>query len=443
MTLPVTLLRGPRVIDPFAGVDAVMDVLISPERVVLDPTSVPKGAHHVDARGLWALPGLIDLQVHLREPGLTHKEDLLSGSRAAVSGGVTTLVVMPNTRPVLDDPALVAAQSRSADERGLVRVLVAAAATRGSAGLELSDYAALKAAGAVAVTDDGLPVQDDVVMERSLISCAAHDLLFMQHAEDTRISQHRPMTECEVQRAAGVTGQPADAEGVMVERDVALAQRIGARYHVLHLSTARSLAAVRRAKERGASVTCEASPHHLTFTCDDVVRPGIDVPHGETDLDPNRKMNPPLRSGADRRALVDGLADGTVDAVATDHAPHTADEKALGFAKAPFGTTGLETMLAALLRFVHDGTIDARRAVELVTAGPARVLRRQGSVGTLVGESAPPDLCLVDATRAWQVTPGSLMSRSHNNCFLGHPMTGRVVATYLRGRLAFELIGSA
>lgn len=439
---PLTLIRGARVIDPAAGIDAVADVLIGPEGVLLDPTSVPDAARRVDGRGRWALPGLVDLQVHLRDPGLTHKEDLLSGSRAALSGGVTTMVVMPNTRPVLDDPALVEAQSRNADLRGLVRVLVAAAATRGSTGQQLSDYPALKAAGAVAVTDDGLPLQDDALMVRSLLACVDNDLLFMQHAEDTRISQHRPMTECEVQRAAGILGQPAEAEWVMVERDVALAERTGARYHVLHLSTARSLAAVRRARERGASVTCEVSPHHLTLTCDDVVKDGIDAPKRESDLDPNRKMNPPLRSGADRRALVDGLANGSVDAVATDHAPHTASEKGQGFARAPFGTTGLETMLAVLLRFVHDGTIDAKRAVDLVTAGPARVLRRQGAVGTLSGRGAPPDLCLVDPERCWMVTPGALQSRSKNNCFLGTELRGRVTATWLRGRLAWHLIGA-
>ncbi|MBI1947964.1 MAG: dihydroorotase [Deltaproteobacteria bacterium] len=440
MLQPLSLIRGARVIDPAAGIDAIVDVLIGPGGVTIDPSSVPDHARRVDGRGQWALPGLVDLQVHLRDPGLTHKEDQLTGSRAALSGGVTTMVVMPNTRPVLDDPALVAAQSSSADARGLARVLVAAAATRASAGQALSDYRALKAAGAVAVTDDGLPVQDDALMEQSLISCAANDLVFMQHAEDTRISQHRPMTECEVQRAAGILGQPAEAEWVMVERDVALAERTGARYHVLHLSTARSLAAVRRAKERGASVTCEVSPHHLTFTCNDVVKAGIELPSTEADLDPNKKMNPPLRSGADRRALVDGLADGTVDAVATDHAPHTAAEKGQGFARAPFGTTGLETMLGVLLRFVHDGTIDARRAVELVTSGPARVLRRQGALGTLSGRQAPPDLCLVDPERSWVVTTGALQSRSKNNCFLGLELRGRVTATWLRGRLAYQLI---
>lgn len=449
-----TLVRGARVIDPWAGLDAITDLLVLPPTfdgdgdaiddgaIVLDPAELHPEARVVDGRGLWALPGLVDLQVHFREPGQTHKEDLGTGSRAALAGGVTSVVVMPNTRPVLDDPELVRAQGAIAASRGLVRVLVAAAATIGSLGKQITDYRALKAAGAVSVTDDGLPVLDDDVMRQALLSCFANDLLFMQHAEDTRITRHVPMTLSAVSRAAGVEGQPADAEGVIVERDIALALQCHARYHVLHLSTARSLAAVREAKRQGGNVTCEVSPHHLLLTHDDVVLPEHrGGAHGPEDLDPNRKMNPPLRSEQDRRALVAGLVDGTVDAVATDHAPHAADEKGQGFVKAPFGVTGLETMLSALLSFVHDGTIDARRAVELVTSGPARVLHRQGALGTIIGTNAPADLCLVDPTRAWDVGFGSVLSRSKNSCFLGRRFHGRVLMTFLRGRRAFELVG--
>jgi dihydroorotase len=440
-----TIIRGARVIDPRAGLDTVTDVLVLPasgddeECIILDPAEGPPGARVVDGRGLWALPGLVDLQVHFREPGQTHKEDLGSGSRAAVAGGVTTVVVMPNTRPVLDDPALVRAQSAIAAARGLARVLVAAAATKGSLGKEISDYASLKDAGAIAVTDDGLPVLDDDVMHKALVSCRKNDLLFMQHAEDTRITRHVPMTLSAVSAAAGVEGQPSDAEGSIVERDIALATKTGARYHVLHLSTARSLRAVRAAKAAGARVSCEVSPHHLLLTYDDVVR-GRETPRSANDLDPNKKMNPPLRSEDDRRALVAGLADGTVDAVATDHAPHASDEKGQGFVKAPFGVTGLETMLAALLTFVHDGTIDVGRAVELMTAGPARVLHRSVGLGTLAGVRAPADLCLVDPVRLWNVSEGSVLSRSKNSCFLGRRFQGRVVMTFLRGHRVFELV---
>lgn len=446
-----TLIRGARVIDPAAGVDTTTDVLVRASSgeagdegsVVLDPVGAPPSARVVEGRGLWVLPGLVDLQVHFREPGQMHKEEIATGARAAVAGGVTTVVVMPNTRPVLDDPALVRLQGERARAAGLAHVLVAAAATQGSLGKAISDYAALKRAGAVAVTDDGLPVLDDDVMRAALAACVHNDLLFMQHAEDTRMTHHVPMTSCDVSAAAGIEGQSSDAEGVIVERDIALAEQLGARYHVLHLSTERSLTAVRAAKRRGANVTCEVSPHHLLLTHDDVPLAGRDHAHdvhGADDLDVNKKMNPPLRSEADRRALVQGLVDGTVDAVATDHAPHSADEKGQGFVKAPFGVTGLETMLAALLGFVHDGTIDVRRAVELVTSGPARVLHRRDVLGTLLGQRAPADLCIVDAQRTWRVDAGNVLSRSKNSCFLGRTFTGRVLATYVRGRRVFEVV---
>jgi dihydroorotase len=430
-----TLIRGARVIDPAAGIDAVADLLVDDERVVLDPAGIKPGAAVVDARGLWAVPGLIDLQVHFREPGQTHKEDLFSGARAAVAGGVSSVVVMPNTRPVLDDPALVRAQVDAGDANGLARIHVAAAATIGSKGERISDYAALKRAGAVAVTDDGLPVLDDDVMRSALRSCRANDLLFMQHAEDTRITHHVPMTESEVSRAAHVEGQPPEAESNIVERDVAFAGEIGARYHVLHLSTAASLAAVKRAKKGGARVSCEVSPHHLLLSVDDVVRAGVGEPRSAGDLDPNRKMNPPLRSRTDREALVNGIADGTVDAVATDHAPHAADEKGKGFVDAPFGVTGLETLLAVVLSFVHSGVISPVRGIELLTAGPARVLSR--ALGTL---AAVPDVTLVDPQRRWRVNAGTVTSRSKNSSFLGREFTGRAVATFVRGRMVYGLV---
>jgi dihydroorotase len=335
------LLERARVLDPAAALDDTLDVLVEPGRVTLAPGSVPDGAKRVDCRGLWALPGLLDIQVHFREPGFEHKETLTTGARAALAGGVTTVVVMPNTKPALDTPEAVRFQTERGREAG-VNVLVAAAASVGISGERLTDYAALKQAGAVAVTDDGFPLLDDGLMRRSLELCREHDLLFMQHAEDTRMTGHAPMTESDVSRALGVRGQSPDAEGVVVERDIALALETGARYHVLHTSTARSLEAVRRAKatfgDEPARVSCEASPHHLLLTYD-ACREG----------DPNTKMNPPLRSEEDRRALVAALVDGTVDAVATDHAPHHADEKGKGFADAPFGVTGLETAFAAVL----------------------------------------------------------------------------------------------
>lgn len=423
-----TLVTRVRVIDPAAGIDAHHDVLVSPEGIRFDPEELPEDIVRIDGEGLWALPGLIDIQVHFRQPGFEHKETLESGSRAALAGGVTTCVVMPNTKPALDTPEAVRFQGEESARVHGVRILVAAAATVGLGGKELTDHGALATAGAPAITDDGLPVLDDALMERSLELCAEHDLLFMQHAEDTRMTNHRPMTEGPTSRALGVEGQPADAEGVMVERDVALAEKTGARYHVLHCSTARSLRAVRAAKARGAKVSCEASPHHLLLT-DEACAQG----------DSNFKMNPPLRSEEDRRALVEALANGTVDAVATDHAPHSSEEKGKGFVDAPFGVIGLETAFAALLSFFHERKIDDRRAVELMTSGPARVLRREGELGTLVGERAPRDLCLVDPRAEWTVDAETLHGLSQNSAFLGRQFRGRVVATFLDGRLRYAL----
>lgn len=429
MTADVLLLERARVIDPAANLDDTLDVLVEEDRITLSPGRVPDGARRVDCQGLWALPGLLDIQVHLREPGFDHKETLATGARAAFAGGVTTVVVMPNTKPALDTPEAVRFQTRRGREERL-NVLVAAAASMGISGERLSDYAALKEAGAVAVTDDGFPLLDDGLMRRSLESCREHDLLFMQHAEDTRMSGHAPMTESDISRALGVRGQSADAEGVIVERDVRLAVELGARYHVLHTSTARSLQAVRQAKKEGGRVSCEASPHHLLLTYE-ACREG----------DPNTKMNPPLRSEGDRRALVAALSDGTVDAVATDHAPHHADEKGKGFKDAPFGVIGLETAFAAVLSLVHDGVLDERRAVELMTQGPARVLGQEGTLGTLTGPKARADLCLVDPSLSWTVDETTLFGRSHNSCFLGRTFQGRPVATFASGHLVYAVDG--
>lgn len=435
-----TLLRGGRVLDAYLRLDTIEDVLVWPDRCEVGPASVPANATLVDVRDRWVLPGLIDLQVHFREPGQTHKEDLLSGSRAALAGGITRVVVMPNTTPCLDDPALVRLQQDKPREHGGIHVEVAAAATAGLAGLRVSDHAALKAAGAVALTDDGLPVLDDAVMAAVFAACAKHDLVFMQHAEDLRLTKvdghHAPMNESLMQHRAGVRGQPAFTESSVVERDLALAERAGARYHVLHTSTAASLELIRQAKMRGVRVTCEASPHHLLLCDDDVVKAGVTTPTSADDLDPNKKMNPPLRSRADRDALQQALADGTVDAVATDHAPHAAFEKARGFVDGPFGVIGLETAFAALLTFVDGGLITPLRACELMTSGPARVLGKTGRVGTFAGEHG--DVVVVDPRHAWDVTTGALLSKSKNSAFLGMRFRGRVERTYLRGLCAYQ-----
>lgn len=425
MASDVTLIRGARVLDPHQNLDLTTDVLISPAGVVVSPDVTPEGAQIIDGQGLWAVPGLIDLQVHFRQPGFEYKETIETGSAAALAGGICTVVVMPNTKPALDTPDRVRFESEEARRVDGIELLVAAAATHDLAGTQLTDHGILKEAGAVAITDDGLPVLDDVLMERSLEQCAAHDLLFMQHAEDTRMTGHAPMTLSPVSEALGVRGQPADAEGVMVERDVALAEKTGARYHVLHTSTARSLNAIRDAKARGVAVSCEASPHHLMLTYEACAGG-----------DPNTKMNPPLRSEADRDALIGAVVDGTVDAVATDHAPHSAEEKARGFVDAPFGVIGLETAFSTVLELMHANLIDARRAVELMTSGPARVLKASDRMGTFAA-GAPAHLTLIDPEAHWTVTDETLKGRSKNSWCMGRAFRGRVVGTFLRGRLRY------
>lgn len=419
------LISNVRVIDPAADVDRVCDVLLTRNGITLEPEEIPSEAVKIDGTGKWATPGLIDLQVHFREPGFEYKETIETGSRAAFAGGITTVVVMPNTKPALDNGEAVRWQTRRAREVDGIRLLVAAGATRAIAGDVLSDYAELKEAGAVAVTDDGYPVSSADIMRKSLESCVENDLLFMQHAEDMELSKEGSMTLSPVSERLGVSGQPADAEGAMVERDVKLAMETGARYHVLHMSTKRSLEAIRKAKAAGAHVSCETSPHHMWLTYDRVGK-------GDTFA----KMNPPLRGDEDRRALLDGLADGTIDAVATDHAPHALEEKERAFEQAPNGIIGLETAFAAVLKLHDEGVIDENRAVELMTAGPARVLRRP-ELGTFAG-AARPDLTLIDPEKEWIFDKDRCFGKQHNSPFLGQSFKGQVVATFKDGALRFS-----
>ena len=416
-----------RVINPATQLDAEMNVLIGPKQITLDPKDVPAEVKRISGKGKWCLPGLIDLQVHFRQPGFEYKETLASGAQAALAGGVTSVVVMPNTNPTLDNPEFVAQQNQWMKEAEGIDLYVAAAATFGLKGKENTNIAALKDAGARAITDDGLPVMDDDVMRQSLVDCRTNDLLFMQHAEDIDLTQHAPMNDSETSRQLGVKGQPASAEAIIVERDLRLVAETGARYHVLHTSTERSLNAIREAKSKGLPVSCEASPHHLILN-DTACAQG----------DPNKKMNPPLRDEQDRLALIEGLADGSIDAVATDHAPHSIEEKSVGFEKAPFGVIGLETAFAALLRFVHEEKITPMRAVELMTTGPARVLRSQQEMGSLVGEGQSAHACIVDPSLEWTVTPDSLHGKSTNSAFMNETFRGKVVATFVEGQLKYD-----
>ncbi len=420
------LIKGGHVIDPAAKIDAPMDVLLREGHVaeIAPPNRIRGGADEkFDARGLIVAPGFIDLHVHLREPGQSYKETIASGTAAAAAGGFTSVCCMPNTQPVLDSPEWITWVQQP--ERGaVVNVFPIAAATHASKGAVLTDFRGLQRAGAVAITDDGKPILNDAVMRETLRVASEINLLVIQHAEDTRMTENCSMNDGPTSFRLGLRGMKTAAEASIVERDVQLAQQFtGARLHVAHLSTADALKAVRRGKRSRARVTCEVTPHHFTLTDADV-----------GDYDTNCKMNPPLRSASDREALLVALADGTVDAIATDHAPHAIHEKVMEFERALFGVTGLETALGlAITRLHREQKIPLARIVELFTAGPARVMTLRGR-GTLARGSYA-DVTIFDPKKRWTFEAAKSRSKSHNTPFDGWQLTGKVVATVVGGEI--------
>jgi dihydroorotase len=420
------LIRGGRVIDPLAKVDALMDVLLRDGQVVeiALPNKIRGGADEkFDARGLIVAPGFIDLHVHLREPGQSYKETVASGTAAAAAGGFTSVCCMPNTQPVLDSPEWVT-WLRQPQRGAVVNVFPIAAATQASKGAVLTDFRALQRAGAVAVTDDGKPILSDTTMRDALRASAEINFPVVQHAEDTRVTQGCSMNEGATSLRLGLRGMSVMAEAAIVDRDVQLAQQFnGARLHVAHLSTAEALTPVRRAKRNRARVSCEVTPHHFALTDADV-----------GDYDTNFKMNPPLRSAEDREALIAALADGTVDAIATDHAPHAPHEKIIEFERAAFGITGLETALGLAITVLHSANrMPLARIVELFTAGPARVIDLRGRGTLLRGSHA--DVTIFDPKKRWTFDAAKSRSKSHNTPFDGRQLTGKVVATIVGGKV--------
>jgi dihydroorotase len=419
------LIRGGHVIDPASNVDAVADVLLRDGRVAQVGGTIKAADVTIDAKGLVVAPGLIDLHVHLREPGQTHKETIATGAAAAAAGGFTSVCCMPNTNPINDLPALT--RWMQAPERGaVVNVFPIAAATVGSAGERLTDYSALQRAGAVAVTDDGKPVLDQGVMDAALRAAKEAGIPVIQHAEDTKITASGTMNESATAFRLGLRGMKPEGETDIVTRDILLARDTGGHLHVAHLSTAGALDAVREGKRMGVRVTCEVTPHHLTLIEEDV---------GEYRT--NFKMNPPLRTAADREALLAGCADGTIDAIATDHAPHALFEKRQEFDKAPFGVTGLETALALAITLLHiRGKLPLRRVIELLSTNPARIVKLEGR-GT-VAKGAVADVVLFDPKRRWKYDASQSRSKSHNSPFDGWPFTGKVVATIVGGKVVYR-----
>jgi len=428
------LITNGHLIDPSAGQNSGKDVLIENGKVVawLDRSeAAPEGAEVFDASGLIVAPGFIDMHVHLREPGHEHKESIASGCAAAVAGGWTSVCPMPNTNPVNDNAAITRYMIEQAERAALANVFPIGAITKSSDGTELAEMGEMKAAGAVAVSDDGRPVPNAGIMRRAMQYAADFDLPVIDHCEDKSLSSGGVMHEGKMSLLLGLKGLPALAEDIDVVRDILLARDTGAHVHIAHISTAGAVEAVRRAKREGVNVTCEAAPHHFTLT--DAAVAGIGS-HGSA-YDTNTKMAPPLRSDVDREALLEGLRDGTIDAIATDHAPHHADEKSLEFDRAPFGITGLETAVGlAFTELVHRGVIDLVRLVELCSTNPARILSLEGRGSLAPGSIA--DITILDPDHAWEFSVADSRSKSKNTPFDGRAFTGKAIATIISGRIA-------
>jgi dihydroorotase len=423
------LIKGGHLIDPAAKINAAMDILLRDGRVaeVALPNKIRGTADEkFDVPGLIVAPGFIDLHVHLREPGQSYKETIASGTAAAAAGGFTSVCTMPNTAPVVDTAEWVS-WLRNPERAAVVNVFPVAAATRGSKGGTLTDFSALQRAGAVAVTDDGKPILEDDIMRMALRLGAELNFPVVQHAEDTRLTENCSMHAGPTSFRLGLRGMPAAAEAAIVDRDITLAQQIReSRLHVAHLSTADALKSVRRGKRAKASVTCEITPHHFTL---------IDENVGEYDT--NFKMNPPLRSATDREAILVALADGTVDAIATDHAPHAVHEKQVEFERASFGITGLETALALAITKLHrEHKIPLTRIVELFTAGPARVFDLPGRGSLVRGSHA--DVTIFDPKKRWTFEAAQSRSLSRNTPFDGWQFTGKIVATIVGGKIVYR-----
>ncbi|HUF25136.1 MAG TPA: dihydroorotase [Vicinamibacterales bacterium] len=420
------LLKGGTVVDPASGLNGARDLLVDNGRIVKVGQDLPAdGARVLEVpRGAVVVPGLIDMHVHLREPGHEHKETIATGTASAVAGGFTAVACMPNTDPVNDQAGITGYILAKAAEAGLARVYPIGAVSIGSKGEQLAEIGDLHRAGCVAISDDGRPVASALLMRRALEYAGMFDMPVIDHCEDASLKSDGVAHEGARSSMLGLKGLPAVAETLIVDRGILLSELTGSRFHVAHMSVASALRSVREGKARGVTVTCEVAPHHFTLT-DDALE-GYDT---------NTKMNPPLREQADVDAMLSGLADGSIDVIATDHAPHHADEKALEFDRAPFGIVGLETAVPLCFdRLVHRGVVTLSRLVELLSVNPARILKVGG--GTLA-EGAVADITLLAPDLAVRVDAQALVSKSKNTPFDGWDLKGAAAATIVGGRIVY------
>jgi dihydroorotase len=423
------LIKDGRILDPGHGLDMTGSLFIAGGKVswVGRDNPPPGSCDILSARGLIVCPGFIDLHCHLRQPGFEEKETIATGTLAAARGGFTTVCCMPNTSPPLDNQTAIEFIKTRAAAEGVIRVLPIGCITRGRKGEELAEMGELAASGAVACSDDGEPVSSSWIMRQALDYSRAFDLPVIDHCEDKALTKDGQMNEGLISTRLGLRGIPAAAEVIMVGRDLALADLTGGRMHIAHVSTAAAVELIRRAKARGTRVTAEVTPHHLTLT-EEAVR-GYDT---------NAKVNPPLRTAEDIEALIAGLKDGTLDAIATDHAPHTAADKLCEFDLAPSGISGLETALGALMSLVHGGRLDLALLIGKLTAGPAGIIGgKYPGLGTLAAGS-PADVAIIDPGREWVVDPASFASKGKNTPLAGRLLKGKVVATIFGGNIVYK-----
>ena len=427
MTQPIFLKNG-RILDPENNIDSSGSVLLEEDRIsqisFTNAITPPQDAQVFDLSGKWICPGFIDMHVHLREPGEEYKETIESGTRAAVHGGFTAVACMPNTTPVNDDDAVTTLILAKAKKAGYARVYPVGAISQASKGESLAEFGEMKQAGVVAVSDDGHPVEDSQMMRRALEYSANHDMLIISHPEELSLSRTGVMNEGALSTRMGLRGIPHVAEEIMIYRDIVLAEYTRRPVHIAHISTREAVDLVRRAKARGSQVTTETTPHYFTLIEDAV-----------EGYNTYAKMNPPLRTEDDRLAIREGLQDGTIDAIATDHAPHSSVEKKVEFDLAANGIIGLETSISLTLELVRSGLISETKMVELMSVNPARILGVAGGSLT-VGKRA--DLTIIDPDVSFVYTEKSVVSKSHNSPFLDREMQGKAVLTIVNGRIVYD-----